>query len=56
MPSRRSARLSAASSIDQKDQKPSNGPSPSKVANGSKRKAVPQENVEPLTNGNDAGN
>jgi hypothetical protein len=56
MSSRRSARLSATSLIEQKDQIPSNGASPSNVANGSKkRKAIPQEKAEPLTNGNDAG-
>jgi hypothetical protein len=56
MSSRRSARLSATSLIEQKDQIPSNGASPSKVANGTKkRKAVPQEKAKPLTNGNDAG-
>ena len=56
MSSRRSARLSAASSVEQKDQSPSNGTSPSKVANGStKRKAVSRDHAEPLTNGNDAG-
>jgi hypothetical protein len=56
MSSRRSARLSATSLIEQRDKIPSNGASPSNVANGSKkRKAVPQEKAEPLTNGNDAG-
>jgi hypothetical protein len=56
MSSRRSARLSAVSLIEQKDHTQSNGASPSKTANGSKkRKAVPQEKAEPLTNGNDAG-
>jgi hypothetical protein len=56
MSSRRSARLSAASLIEQKDQILSNGASTSNVAKGSKkRKAVPQEKAEPLTNGKDAG-
>jgi hypothetical protein len=56
MSSRRSARLSAASFIEQKDQILSNSASPSSVANGSKkRKSVPQEKAKPLTNGNDAG-
>jgi hypothetical protein len=56
MSSRRSARLSAASSIGQKDQTPSNGASASKMANGGKkRKTAPQENAMPHTNGNDSG-
>jgi DNA-3-methyladenine glycosylase II len=54
MSSRRSTRLSAASSIVKEDL--TNGSTPPKVANtGRKRKSTAQEAVEPVTNGNGAG-
>jgi DNA-3-methyladenine glycosylase II len=54
MSSRRSTRLSAASSIVKEDL--ANGSTPPKVANTSrKRKSAAQEIAEPLTNGSDAG-
>jgi len=53
MSSRRSTRLSAASSIAKYDL--ANGDTPPKIANTSrKRKIVSQEAAEPVTNGNDA--
>lgn len=54
MSSRRSARLSAASSIVKEDL--TKGATPPKIANtGRKRKSVAQETAEPATNGNDTG-